>query len=140
MPISCNMYTALACMQCVRIRTCMCMLTPSATPTRNTWQYSSSSSVMDMASHKRTARSASTLSGALSSSKKTKRQVTVAIFNKWKTQFERDHQAISWLHCDADSTMDNILRVTWIGNASRKRKIDSTVIVVACNGNVYGFP
>ena len=36
--------------------------------------------------------------------------------------------------------MDNILRGTWIENASRKRKFDSTVIVMASNGSVYGFP
>ena len=33
-----------------------------------------------------------------------------------------------------------VLRMTWIGNASRKQKFDSTVIVMACNGSVYEFP
>lgn len=34
--------------------------------------------------------------------RKTRRQITVITFNKWKTQYERDHQMLSWLRCDVD--------------------------------------
>ena len=50
-----------------------------------------------MASRKRTA--AEKLG---ESSKKAKRQVTVATFNKWKSQFERKHETLLWLRCDED--------------------------------------
>ena len=43
----------------------------------------------DMASRKRTA--ADKLG---ESSKKAKRQVTVVTFNKWKSQFEREHETV----------------------------------------------
>ena len=29
-----------------------------------------------------------------------RRKVTVTTFNKWKMQFERDHNTLSWLRCD----------------------------------------
>ena len=46
-----------------------------------------------MSSRKGTADSAPTTSSK-------KRKVTVTTFNKWKTQFERDHSTPSWLRCD----------------------------------------
>ena len=48
-----------------------------------------------MSNLKRTADSAPTTSSK-------KRKVTVTTFNKWKTQFERDHQILLWLRCDVN--------------------------------------
>ena len=41
-----------------------------------------------------------------SSSKKAKRQVTKATFNKWQRENDREHQTLSWLRCEMDR--DNI--------------------------------
>ena len=50
--------------------------------------------VCEMAS-KRTA-----IEQPVSSSKKAMRQVAVAAFKKWQSQFEREYQSLSWLWCD----------------------------------------
>ena len=47
------------------------------------------------------------------SSKKAKRQVTVATFNKWKSQFEREHETLSWLRCDEDADDKSLVAVLW---------------------------
>ena len=46
-----------------------------------------------MSSRKRTVDSAPTTTPK-------KRKVTITTFNKWKTEFERDHGNLSWLRCD----------------------------------------
>ena len=61
-----------------------------------------------MASRKRTA--AETLG---ESSKKAKRQVTVATVNKWKSQFEREHETLLWLGCDEDADNKFLIAVLW---------------------------
>ena len=46
-----------------------------------------------MSRRKRSADTAATTSSK-------KRKVTITTFNKWKTQFDRDHNMVSWLRCD----------------------------------------
>ena len=41
--------------------------------------------------------------------KRMKRQVTIATFNKWKTQFEQEHKTLSWLHCNDDKLLIPLL-------------------------------
>ena len=57
---------------------------------------------------------------ALSTSSK-KRKVTVTTFNKWKTQFERDYNTLSWLHCDVGKEDKTIVEVLWC-EACRKHE------------------
>ena len=64
----------------------------------------------DMSSKKRGA--ASSIS-ATTVSKKPKRQVTIVTFNKWKTQFEREHQTLSWLRCDPDGEDKERVATLW---------------------------
>ena len=52
-------------------------------------------------------------SSVTTSSKKPKRQVTVTTFNKWKAQFEREHQTLSWLCCDVDDNDKTQVAVLW---------------------------
>ena len=54
-------------------------------------------------------------------SKKAKRQVSVATFNKWKSQYERDHQAMSWLRCDIDQQDRSLVAQLWC-EACRKHE------------------
>ena len=61
-----------------------------------------------MASRKRTA---SEKPGE--SCKKVKRQVTVVIFSKWKSQFEREHGTLSWLRRDEDVDDKMLVAVLW---------------------------
>ena len=42
-----------------------------------------------------------------------KRKVTVTTFNKWKTQFERDHSTLSWLRCDVCKDDKTVVEVLW---------------------------
>ena len=54
--------------------------------------------------------SGSTSSGA---SKKAKRQVTVATFEKWKREYNREHQSLSWLRCDKDKSDKSLVATLW---------------------------
>ena len=45
--------------------------------------------------------------------KKAKRQVTVATFNKWKSQFECEHETLLWLRCDEDVDDKTLVAVLW---------------------------
>ena len=59
-----------------------------------------------MSSQKRSADSAATASFK-------KRKVTVTTFNKWKREFDREHNTLSWLCCDVsaeDKTLVEVLR------------------------------
>ena len=59
-----------------------------------------------MSSRKRSADSAATASFK-------KRKVTVTTFNKWKREFDREHNTLSWLCCDVsaeDKTLVEVLR------------------------------
>ena len=42
-----------------------------------------------------------------------KRKVTVTTFNKWKTQFERDHNTLSWLQCDISKEDKTVVETLW---------------------------
>ena len=48
-------------------------------------------------------------SGGRSSSKKERRQVTRATFEKWQREFEKEHQSMSWLRCEVEKTDKNIV-------------------------------
>ena len=48
-------------------------------------------------------------SGGRSSSKKARRQVTRATFEKWQREFEKEHQSMSWLRCEVEKTDKNIV-------------------------------
>ena len=41
-------------------------------------------------------------SGSSSSTKKAKRQVTKATFQKWQREHNREHQTLSWHHCEME--------------------------------------
>ena len=45
--------------------------------------------------------------------KKTKRQVTVLTFRKWQTNYEQEHQALSWLCCDVDEGDKSLVGLLW---------------------------
>ena len=51
--------------------------------------------------------------GSGESSKRTKRQVTIATFNKWKTQFEHEHETLSCLCCNEDASDKSIVALLW---------------------------
>ena len=53
------------------------------------------------------------LSATTAPSKKGKRQVTIATFQKWQTQFEREHATLSWLRCDRDSRDKSLVDCLW---------------------------
>ena len=53
------------------------------------------------------------LSATTAPSKKGKRQVTIATFQKWQTQFEREHATLSWLRCDRDSCDKSLVDCLW---------------------------
>ena len=48
-------------------------------------------------------------SGGSSSSKKARRQVTRATFEKWQCEFKKEYQSMSWLHCEVEKTDKNIV-------------------------------
>ena len=50
-----------------------------------------------------------------------KRKVTITTFNQWKTQFERDHQTLSWLRCDVRQEDKTIVEILWC-EACRKHE------------------
>ena len=61
-----------------------------------------------------TKRSASTsVSASQAPLKKTKRQVTVLTFRKWQTNYEQEHQALSWLCCDVDEGDKSLVGLLW---------------------------
>lgn len=68
-----------------------------------------------MSSLKRSAASTS------STSKKAKRQVTIATFKKWQTQYEREYQSLSWLRCDVDKHNREVVDLLWC-DACRKHE------------------
>ena len=49
--------------------------------------------------------------------KKEKRQITLATFNKWKVQFNRDYNSLSWLRCETND--DALVEKLWC-HACRK--------------------
>ena len=61
---------------------------------------------MQLGRTKMTGRKRSHEPASASSSKKAKRQVTKATFNKWQREHDREHQTLSWLRCEMDR--DNI--------------------------------
>ena len=69
-----------------------------------------------MASQKRKSQGSS-----VTESKKCRRQVTVATFNKWQKQYEREHRTLSWLRCDVDSRDKSLVDVVWC-DACRKHE------------------
>ena len=64
----------------------------------------------DKRSVRKRAGSGSKSSGA---SKKVKRQVTVATFEKWKREYNREHQRLSWLQCDKDKHDKTLVSTSW---------------------------
>ena len=62
-------------------------------------------------------RSVSTDSSSSSSSgstiKKSKRQVSVATFEKWQRQFDGDYQTLLWLRCTKDGTHKSLVSTLW---------------------------
>ncbi len=66
-------------------------------------------------------RKRATPASSASSSKKQKRQVTIATFKKWQTQLEREHQTLSWLRCDPDTSSKELVGVLWC-DACRKHE------------------
>ena len=42
-------------------------------------------------------------------------------YKKWKTQFEREHQTLTWLHCDVDSADPTLVAALWC-EACRKHE------------------
>lgn len=69
----------------------------------------------DKMSAQKRASSSSTSSGSESSgaSKKAKRQVTVATFQKWKREYNREHQSLLWLRCDIDKSDKSLVATLW---------------------------
>ena len=57
----------------------------------------------------------------MSASKKQKHQVTIATFKKWQTQLKREHQTLSWLHCDINTVNKELMDVLWC-DACRKHE------------------
>ena len=47
------------------------------------------------------------------SAKQTRRQVTVATFNKWRSDFEREYQTLAWLRHDVDRQDRALVDVLW---------------------------
>ena len=42
-----------------------------------------------------------------------KRQVGVSTFKKWQSQYEREHQSLSWLRCDVDKANRKLVGLLW---------------------------
>ena len=45
--------------------------------------------------------------------KKARRQVSAATFKKWQSQYDREHQTLSWLQCYMDSKAKNMVDSLW---------------------------
>ena len=52
-----------------------------------------------------------------------KRQVTVSTFKKWQSQYEREHQSLSWLRCDVDKSNRELVGLLWC-DACRKHETE----------------
>ena len=48
-----------------------------------------------------------------SSVAKKRSQVTVVTFKKWQSQYEREHQVLSWLRCDTDEENHRVVDRLW---------------------------
>lgn len=53
------------------------------------------------------------LSSSETETKKSKRQVSVATFEKWQRQFNRDHQTLTWLRCEKDKCDKSHVAYLW---------------------------
>ena len=58
-------------------------------------------------------------SGSGNQAKKPKREVSVATFQKWQKQEEKEHKTISWLRCDKQVTS----QVFGVGHAENSKTI-----------------
>ena len=47
------------------------------------------------------------------SKKPKRRQVSLSTFNKWQAQLEREHQTMTWLHCDTDMSNPAVIDTLW---------------------------
>ena len=89
------------------------------TITRATWQQYQASyvAVYVCAMSKRPidsdSSSSSTSSSASISSTSKKRKVSIITFNKWQSQYEREHQTLSWLRCDVDKCNRTSVETLW---------------------------
>ena len=52
-------------------------------------------------------------SSAMTPAKKSKRQVTVSMFEKWQRNYDCDHQTLSWLRCNMDKADRNLVALLW---------------------------
>ena len=70
-----------------------------------------------MAGRKRLANFCDLSSGSSSSfsdsNKKHKRQITVSTFNKWQSQYNREHCSLLWLRCDKDQDDRTMVSTHW---------------------------
>ena len=59
--------------------------------------------------------SASTSRGSVGdpTQKKAKRQVSVATFEKWQRNFDREQQTLAWLRCDVDQKDRGLVALLW---------------------------
>ena len=53
-------------------------------------------------------------------SQKSKRQITVATFEKWQRNFDQDHATLTWLKCDKDKRDRGLVEQLWCSGSSRK--------------------
>ena len=61
-----------------------------------------------------TKRSASAAASASQDpAKKAKRQVSVATFMKWQTNYEQEYQSLTWLRCDVDERDRSLVGLLW---------------------------
>ena len=61
-----------------------------------------------------TKRSASAAASASQDpAKKAKRQVSVATFKKWQTNYEQEYQSLTWLRCDVDQRDRSLVGLLW---------------------------
>ena len=61
-----------------------------------------------------TKRSASAAASASQDpAKKAKRQVSVATFKKWQTNYEQEYQSLTWLCCDVDERDRSLVGLLW---------------------------
>ena len=60
-----------------------------------------------------------------SSSKKVRRQVAVVTFKKWQSQFELEHQSLSWLRCDICKDNRGLIDKLWYELCKYEHSIQS---------------
>ena len=63
-----------------------------------------------MAGHKRTGGD-ELLCESSGSTKKAKQQITKATFEKWQKEHEIEHQTLSWLRCDLDAKVTQVVSI-----------------------------